>query len=137
MKTSLNLRAHLLAGAALLATPFAALAEAAPADAPAVVAANDEGSTALSDVLVTATRRETKLQETPIAISLMDNKALEARRVRGPGLDPRDWHVIRGGIDGVVRVTVEDPDDPTPSWVLSTRTPDRLAAAIRRSQAGA
>jgi hypothetical protein len=63
-------------------------------------------------------------------------QAMEARQARGPGLDPRDWHVIRGGIDGVVRVPVEDPDDPTPSWVLSTRTPDRLAAAIRRSQMG-
>jgi len=63
-------------------------------------------------------------------------EAQQARQARGPGLDPRDWHVIRGGIDGVVRVSVEDPDDPTPSWVLSTRTPDRLAAAIRRSQTG-
>jgi hypothetical protein len=58
----------------------------------------------------------------------------DARRARGQDLDPRDWHVIRGGIEGVVRIAVVDPDDPTPHWVLSTRTPDRLAAAIRRSQ---
>jgi len=58
----------------------------------------------------------------------------EARTARGPGLDPRSWHVIRGGIDGVVVVPVEDRDDPAPSWVLSSRTPDRLAAAIRRDQ---
>jgi len=79
MKTSLKLRALLFAGAALLATPV--LAETNAADAATPVAAADD-STALSDVLVTATRRETKLQETPIAISLMDNKALEARRVQ-------------------------------------------------------
>jgi hypothetical protein len=30
---------------------------------------------------------------------------------------------------------VTDPDDPTPSWVISSRTPDRLAAAIRVAQA--
>lgn len=58
----------------------------------------------------------------------------EARHARGSGLDPRSWHVIRGGIDGVVVVPVRDPDDPTPVWVLSTRTPERLAAGIRRAQ---
>jgi hypothetical protein len=59
----------------------------------------------------------------------------QARHARGPGLDPRSWHVIRGGIDGVVVTAVTDPDDPTPSWVMSSRTPDRLAAAIRVAQA--
>jgi hypothetical protein len=59
----------------------------------------------------------------------------EARHARGPGLQPRSWHVIRGGIDGIVIVAITDPDDPAPSWVISTRTPDRLAAALRRAQA--
>lgn len=58
----------------------------------------------------------------------------EARHARGPGLEPRSWHVIRGGIDGIVIVQITDPDDPAPSWVISTRTPDRLAAALRRAQ---
>jgi hypothetical protein len=59
----------------------------------------------------------------------------EARHARGPGLQPRSWHVIRGGIDAVVIVEITDLDDPAPSWVISTRTPDRLAAALRRAQA--
>lgn len=58
-----------------------------------------------------------------------------ARHARGAGLDPRGWHLIRGGIDGLVVVPVTDPDDPTPAWVISSRTPDRLAAAVRRAQA--
>ncbi|KRB37794.1 DUF3093 domain-containing protein [Microbacterium sp. Root180] len=58
----------------------------------------------------------------------------EARTARGAGLDPRSWHVIRGGIDAVIVVPVIDPDDPTPVWVVSTRTPDRLVAAMRRAQ---
>jgi len=58
-----------------------------------------------------------------------------ARAARGPELNPKAWHVIRGGIDGIVVVPVEDPDDPTPAWVMSSRTPDRLTAAIRRAQA--
>ncbi len=57
-----------------------------------------------------------------------------ARQARGPGLGARAWHLIRGGIDGLVVVPVTDPDDPTPEWVVSTRTPDRLAAALRRAQ---
>lgn len=62
------------------------------------------------------------------------SEADAARTARGSGLDRRAWHVIRGGIDGVVTVAVTDPEDPTPSWVVSTRTPDRLVAAIRRAQ---
>jgi hypothetical protein len=58
----------------------------------------------------------------------------EARYARGPGLLPRSWHVIRGGIDGLVVVPVLDDDDPTPEWVISSRTPDRLAAALRRAR---
>jgi len=59
----------------------------------------------------------------------------DARFARGPGLDATAWHVIRGGIDGVVVVPVIDPDDPARAWVISSRTPDRLAAAIRRARA--
>ncbi|HKP08905.1 MAG TPA: DUF3093 domain-containing protein [Microbacterium sp.] len=58
----------------------------------------------------------------------------EARHARGAGLDPRSWHLIRGGIDGVVVFPVTDADDPTTAWVISSRTPDRLAAAVRRAQ---
>lgn len=60
----------------------------------------------------------------------------DARIARGPGLHPRSWHLIRGGVDGIVVVSVIDPDDPAPSWVISSRMPDRLAAAITRSQLG-
>ncbi|WP_337004869.1 DUF3093 domain-containing protein [Microbacterium sp. LB12] len=58
----------------------------------------------------------------------------DARDARGPGLPARGWHLIRGGIDGVVVVPNIDPDDPIDAWTISTRTPDRLAAAIRRAQ---
>lgn len=58
-----------------------------------------------------------------------------ARHARGSGLDPRSWHLIRGGIDGVVVVPILDVDDPAPSWVISTRTPERLKAALRRANA--
>lgn len=57
-----------------------------------------------------------------------------ARDARGPGLERTSWHLLRGGIDGVVRVAVTDDRDPIAHWVFSTRTPDRVVAAIRRAQ---
>ncbi|MTE24086.1 DUF3093 domain-containing protein [Microbacterium sp. ZXX196] len=58
----------------------------------------------------------------------------EAAHARGAGLDPRGWYLLRGGIAGVVIVPNTDPDDPVRTWTVSTRTPDRLAAAIRRAR---
>lgn len=73
------LRAGLLAGVAALALGGAANA----ADVPApTVPALDEGVTGLEEVLVTAQKRKTNLQETPIAISAMDSEALKARHVQ-------------------------------------------------------
>lgn len=54
----------------------------------------------------------------------------EAREARGTGLPADGWHLIRGGIDGLVVVRNVDPADPVTSWTISTRTPDRLVAAI-------
>ncbi|MFS0893831.1 DUF3093 family protein [Microbacterium sp. 179-I 3D3 NHS] len=65
----------------------------------------------------------------PIALTGED-----ARQARGPGLPARGWHLIRGGIDGIVVVPDVDPDDPVTAWTISTRTPDRLAAAIRAAR---
>jgi hypothetical protein len=75
-------------------------------------------------------RIDVSLLGRPVAVT-----GMEARAARGPGLDPRGWHLIRGGIDGIVVVPVTDPDDPTPTWTISSRTPDRLAAAVQRAQA--
>ncbi|MGR2751585.1 DUF3093 domain-containing protein [Agromyces arachidis] len=55
-----------------------------------------------------------------------------ARVERGTGLDARAFLVIRGWIRDVVRVPIEDAADPAPYWLVSTRHPNELAAAIRR-----
>jgi len=60
-----------------------------------------------------------------------------ARTARGSALPANGWHLIRGGIDGIVVVQNIDPDDPVTSWTISTRTPDRLGAAIRVAAAEA
>lgn len=58
----------------------------------------------------------------------------EARQARGPGLSARGWHLIRGGIDGLVVVPNTDADDPVDVWTIASRTPDRLAAAVRSAR---
>jgi hypothetical protein len=55
----------------------------------------------------------------------------ERRRAMGPNLDPAAYVVHRGWVKPLVRVRVNDPEDPTPYWMISTRRPDELAAAIR------
>lgn len=49
---------------------------------------------------------------------------------RGTRLDARAWLLLRGWIPGLVRVELDDPSDPTPYWLVSTRQPTKLAAVI-------
>lgn len=56
----------------------------------------------------------------------------EARQQRGPALDARAWLAIRGWVDPVVKVTLDDDEDPTPYWLISTRRPDELVKALGR-----
>lgn len=59
-------------------------------------------------------------------------RGVEATLERGRHLDARAWLLIRGWIDPVVRIQLRDPADPTPYWLLSTRRPDELVAALRQ-----
>jgi hypothetical protein len=61
----------------------------------------------------------------------------EAHDRRGRDLARDGWHLIRGGIDGLVVVPITDPEDPMRSWTISSRTPDRLSAAIRAAHPAA
>jgi len=59
----------------------------------------------------------------------------DARYERGPGGDARAWLMLRGWVEPVARITVTDPDDPTPYWLLSTRRPEELTAALQLARA--
>ncbi|MEU6332918.1 DUF3093 domain-containing protein [Streptomyces cellulosae] len=63
--------------------------------------------------------------------------AEEARAWRGPKADPRAFMLLRAYVPGALRVTVTDPEDPTPYVFLSTREPERLAQALRAARDGA
>jgi hypothetical protein len=57
--------------------------------------------------------------------------AYTLRRVVGREGDPAAFVSIRPWIGPGVQVWLDDPDDPTPYWVVSSRHPQRLVAAVR------
>ena len=59
----------------------------------------------------------------------------EATLQRGRLLDARAWLLIRGWVSPVVRIELSDESDPTPYWIVSTRTPAALVAAIASAKA--
>ncbi|WP_125777767.1 DUF3093 domain-containing protein [Antribacter gilvus] len=52
------------------------------------------------------------------------------RHELGPGLDGRAYVCLRAWARTGVKVALDDPSDPAPYWLVSTRRPDRLVAAI-------
>jgi len=58
----------------------------------------------------------------------------EGRLERGQRLDARAWLLIRGWVDPVLRIEILDENDPTPYWLVSSRHPGRLAAALDKSR---
>lgn len=52
------------------------------------------------------------------------------RQVQGPLAEPRAFLVTRPWLSGSVRVQVDDPQDDTPYWLVGTRDPAALAAAL-------
>lgn len=58
----------------------------------------------------------------------------QARALRGPRADPRAFVLIRPYLRGAVYVEVTRADSMTPYWLLATRRPADLAAAIESSR---
>lgn len=68
------------------------------------------------------------------AVEALD--AAETRRVSGPAADARAYLVLRPYVKRAVRVEVLDPDDPVPYWLVSSRHPEALAAALAAHTTG-
>ncbi|MEU2715941.1 DUF3093 domain-containing protein [Streptomyces sp. NPDC007205] len=60
--------------------------------------------------------------------------AEEARAWRTYKADTRAFLLLRAYIPTALRVEVTDPEDPTPYLYLSTREPEKLAAAIEAAR---
>lgn len=54
----------------------------------------------------------------------------QTRALLGVGADARAYLLTRPYLSRSVRIELHDPADPTPYWVLGTRRPQRLAAAL-------
>ena len=63
-------------------------------------------------------------------ITPLDGTAV--RQVMGPLAEPRAFVSTRPWLPGAVRLQVEDPEDDTPYWLVGTRRPEELAAALQR-----
>ncbi|PJI85706.1 DUF3093 domain-containing protein [Luteimicrobium subarcticum] len=58
------------------------------------------------------------------------------RAAFGPGSDARTFACLRPWVTRAVRCAVHDPQDPTPAWIVGTRHPERLGAALVAAGAG-
>ncbi len=54
----------------------------------------------------------------------------DRRFLLGQASDPLAFVIQRPWIAGAVQIVLEDPSDPTPYWVISTRRPQELAEAL-------
>ncbi len=66
---------------------------------------------------------------------LGETTVLDAEATRltaGREADARAFLLLRPYLKRAVRISVADPADPTPYWLVATRHPDELAAALRR-----
>ncbi len=63
------------------------------------------------------------------AAEVLDREGV--RTALGPGSDARTFVAVRSWIPGALRLAVTDPADPTPAWLVSSRRPEVLLAAVR------
>lgn len=66
------------------------------------------------------------------AITELD--ADELRVAIGRRLDARAFLVVNGWIHKGLKIEITDPEDPTPYWVITTRRPAELRAALENAR---
>ena len=64
-------------------------------------------------------------------VEVLDGPAM--RSLAGPRADVRAHLFLRPYVPGGVRVAIDDPSDPTPYWLVSSRRPDDLTEALNAS----
>lgn len=69
-----------------------------------------------------------------LVASAMPVEGARLRRLSGQLADPRAHIATRSWVPTGVRLVLDDPQDETPYWVVSSRHPDRLLDAIAQSR---
>jgi hypothetical protein len=130
------------AAAAFLATELAIGAFALRGPLTYVVAglAALAGVAALSRIRVSVDADELRVDDARLPrqfigdVTVIDYSA--RRDLLGQDADPLAFVILRPWISGGVRIDLTDPADPTPYWYVSSRRPQRLAAALQPPRTG-
>ncbi len=93
----------------------------------ALLAGYGAARVSLEDGILRAGRARVAAQHLGSAVPL---DADQTRLLAGRDADARAFLLLRPYLKRAVRVELLDPRDPTPYWLLSTRRPDELAAAV-------
>ncbi|PEG36456.1 hypothetical protein CQY20_18715 [Mycolicibacterium agri] len=95
------------------------------------------GRTEVRVVSGTGPDQETELWvgDAHLPVSVISRSAEVPRSAKsaalGRQLDPAAYVVHRAWVGPMVLVVLDDPDDPTPYWLISSRHPERVLAALR------
>ena len=90
-----------------------------------------------TEVRVVGGSGETELWVGPahLPVSVVSRSAEVPRSAKsaalGRQLDPAAFVVHRAWVGPMALLVLDDPDDPTPYWLVSCRHPDRVLAALR------
>lgn len=70
-----------------------------------------------------------------LPVSVVSRSATVPRSAKsatlGRQLDPAAFVLHRNWVGPMVLVVLDDPDDPTPYWLVSSRHPERVLSALR------
>ena len=101
---------------------------------------------AAAGVLLWLSRTEIQVVSTPTGVELLagpahlptsvvSKSAAVPRTAKsaalGRQLDPAAFVLHRSWVGPMVLIVLDDPDDPTPYWLISTRRPERVLSALR------
>ncbi|NCA07154.1 MAG: DUF3093 domain-containing protein [Micrococcales bacterium] len=50
---------------------------------------------------------------------------------KGQDLNPLSFRKFQVGVKGLVRISIQDPNDPTPYWLIATRHPEVLVRTLQ------
>ena len=126
-----------VAAAAFVATELAIGALALRSPVTYVIAAvlAIAGVLALSRITVRVDGTHLHVDDAHLPLSVVGDvtviDAAARRDLLGQDADPVAFVIMRPWIPGGVRVELDDPEDPTPYWFVSSRHPEALAEAIR------
>jgi len=92
------------------------------------------GVMVVSSPKITVSRSEVRVGRANISRKLLGNAFVVQKQdqfsAKGAQLDARAYLSLQPSISGLLRLEINDRNDPTPYWLFSTRKPELLAELI-------